>query len=56
MAFLAMFCPRISPNDFQMLPVAPVITGITVGFTIHKRSISTVMSLYLKFFFFQLIF
>jgi hypothetical protein len=28
-------CPRISLNDFQMVPVAPIITGITVVCTVH---------------------
>jgi hypothetical protein len=36
-------------NDFEMVPVAPVITGITFVFTLHMRCISTV-SLYLGIF------
>jgi hypothetical protein len=35
---------------FKMVPVAPVITGITLVFTFHKRYISIVESLFLKFF------
>jgi hypothetical protein len=34
-------------NDFEMVPVAPIITGITFVFTFHMRCISIVMSLYL---------
>jgi len=29
-------------NDFEMVPVAPIITGITFGFTFHMRCISIV--------------
>jgi hypothetical protein len=35
-------------NDFQIVPVAPIITGITFVFTIHMRCISIVLSLYFK--------
>jgi hypothetical protein len=35
-------------NDFEMVPLAPIITGITFSFTCHMRSISTVRSLYCK--------
>ena len=44
-------CPRISLNHFEMVPVAPIITGITAVFTFHIRWTSIVRSLYLKFFF-----
>jgi hypothetical protein len=27
-------------NDFEMVPVAPIITGITLVFTFHMRCIS----------------
>jgi hypothetical protein len=37
-------------NDFEMVPVAPIITGITLVFTFHIRCISIVRSLYLKIF------
>ena len=37
-------------NDFQMVPVAPIITGITLVFTFHVRCISIVRSLYFKIF------
>jgi hypothetical protein len=37
-------------NDFGMVPVAPVITGITFDFTFHIRCISAVRSLYFKIF------
>ena len=35
-------------NDFEIVPVAPVITGITFVFTFHMRCISVVRSLYFK--------
>ena len=34
-------------NDFEIAPVAPIITGITFVFTFHMRCISIVRSLYL---------
>ena len=34
-------------NDFEIVPVAPIITGITFVFTFHMRCISIVRSLYL---------
>ena len=34
-------------NDFEIVLVAPIITGITFVFTFHTRCISTVRSLYL---------
>jgi hypothetical protein len=37
-------------NDFEMVPVAPIITGITLAFTFHMRYISIVRSLYFKIF------
>jgi hypothetical protein len=37
-------------NDFEMVPVAPIITGITLVFTSHIRCISIVRSLYFKIF------
>ena len=42
--------PMYFRNDFEMVPVAPVITGITVVFTFHIRWISIVRSLYFKMF------
>jgi hypothetical protein len=33
-------------NDFEMVPVTPIITGITLVFTFHMRCISIVRSLY----------
>ena len=33
-------------NDFEIVPVAPIITGITFFFTFHMRCISVVRSLY----------
>ena len=33
-------------NAFEMVPVAPIITGITFVFTFHMRCISIVRSLY----------
>ena len=35
-------------NDFEMVPVAPIITGITLVFTFHMRCISIVRCLYFK--------
>jgi hypothetical protein len=29
-------------NDFEVVPVAPIITGITLAFTFHTRCISIV--------------
>jgi hypothetical protein len=37
-------------NDFELVPVAPIITGITLVFTYHIRCISIVRSLYFKIF------
>jgi len=33
-------------NDYDIVPVAPIITGITFVFTFHMRCISVVRSLY----------
>jgi hypothetical protein len=35
-------------NDFEMVPVAPIITGITLAFTFYTRCVSIVRSLYFK--------
>ena len=37
-------------NDFEMVPVAPIFTGITLVFTFYMRCISIVRSLYFKIF------
>ena len=37
-------------NDFEIIPVAPIITGITFVFTFHVRFISIVRSLYFRIF------
>ena len=37
-------------NDLEMVPVAPIITGITLVFTFHMRCVSIVRSLYFKIF------
>ena len=37
-------------NDFEIVPVAPIITGITFVFTFHMRCISAIRSLYFKIF------
>ena len=34
-------------NDLEMVPVAPICTGITLAFTFHLRCISFVRSLYI---------
>ena len=39
-------------NDFEMVPVAPIITGITFVFTVHMSCISIVRSLYFRIFFY----
>ena len=38
----------VALNDFEMVPVAPIINGITFAFTFHMRCISVVRALYLK--------
>jgi hypothetical protein len=35
-------------NAFEIVPVAPIITGITFVFTFHVRCISIVRSLYFR--------
>jgi len=37
-------------NDFKMVPVAPIIAGITFVFTFHMRCISIVRALYFRIF------
>src|SRR5215469_13178935 len=37
-------------NDLEMVPVAPITTGITLAFTFHVRCISIMRSLYFKIF------
>jgi len=37
-------------NDFEIAPVAPIITGITFVFTFYMRCISIVRSLYFRIF------
>jgi hypothetical protein len=37
-------------NDFETVPVARIITGITLAFTFHMCCISIVRSLYFKIF------
>jgi len=37
-------------NDFEVVPVAPIITGITFVFTFHMRCISIVRSLCFRIF------
>ena len=37
-------------NDFEIVPVAPIITGITFVFTFHMRCISIVKFLYFRIF------
>ena len=36
------------PNDFEIVPVAPIITGIIFVYTFHMRCISIVRSLYFR--------
>ena len=42
-------------NDFEIVPVAPVITGITFVFTFHMRCISIVMSLFIYYYIINII-
>jgi len=35
-------------NDFEIVPIAPIITGITFVFTFHMGCISIVRSLYFR--------
>ena len=37
-------------NDFEIVPVAPIITGITFVFTFHMCCISVVRSVYFRIF------
>ena len=39
-------------NDFEIVPVAPIITGITFVFTFHMRCISNVGSLYFRIYYY----
>jgi hypothetical protein len=39
-------------NDFEMVPVAPIITVITFVFTFHMRCISIVRSLYYYYYYY----
>jgi hypothetical protein len=37
-------------NDLEIFPVAPIITGVTLAFTVHMCCISIVRSLYFGIF------
>jgi hypothetical protein len=37
-------------NDFEIVPLTPIITGITFVFTFHMLCISVVRSLYFRIF------
>jgi hypothetical protein len=37
-------------KDFEMVPIAPITTGITFVFTHHMRCISIMRSLYFRIF------
>ena len=39
-------------NDFEIVPVAPIITGITFVFTFHMRCISVVRALYYYYYYY----
>jgi len=58
---MAVFCSSVTSwfpgisltyflNDLEMVPVTPIITGITLVFILHMRCISIVRSLYFKIF------
>jgi hypothetical protein len=53
-SFRTLLCPGMLLtyflNDFEMVLVAPIITGITLVFTLHMRYISIVRTLYFKIF------
>ena len=53
-SFLTSWFPGMSLtyflNDLERVPVAPIITGITLAFRFHMRRISVVRSLYFKIF------
>ena len=40
-------------NDFEMVPVVPIITGIALVFTFHMRCISIVRSLYYYYYYYH---
>jgi len=42
-------------NNFEMVPVAPIFTGITFVFTFHMRCISIVRSLYYYYYYYYYI-
>jgi len=42
--------PTYFLNDLEIVPVAPIITGITFVFTFHMHCISIVRSLYFRIF------
>jgi hypothetical protein len=37
-------------KDFEMVPVAPIITGVNCVFAFHMRCISIIRSLYFRIF------
>ena len=43
-------------NDFELIPVAPIITGITLVFTFHMRCIAIVRFFFLLLLIFSFIF
>ena len=58
---IALFCSSLTScfpgmlityflNNFEIVPVAPIVTGITFVFTFHMRCISIVRSLYFRIF------
>ena len=47
-SWLSSMLPMYFLNDFEIVPVAPIITGITFVFTFHIRCISIVSSLYFR--------
>jgi hypothetical protein len=42
--------PEYFLKDFEMVPVGPIITGVTSVFTFHMRCISVIRSLYFSIF------
>jgi hypothetical protein len=42
-------------SDFEMVPVAPAVTGFTFAFTFHMRSVFIVRSSYYYYYFLHLL-
>jgi hypothetical protein len=47
---ISWYVAHVFSKSFEMVPVAPIITGITLVFTFHMCCISIVRSLYFRIF------